>query len=356
MSKAKILVVEDEYITTVVIKNSLITLGYEVTGVADTGAAAIRMAGELKPDLILMDITLKGKMTGIEAAEQIHDRYQIPVVYLTAHSDDATVDKALLTEPFGYLIKPFDDRTLKSTIQMALYKHTIDKELILKNEELESFSSAVSHDLASPLIIVQEYLKMVLAEDSAVIHDISRENLAKSVSSIDRMLDLIQDLLSFSHLTTATLDKTEIDLSELSVNILNSYAKRDPSRDVRWSVHPEMVVFADQRLIRNVMDNLLANAWKFSMKTEKPVIEVSSETRDDIITVMVRDNGAGFDMAGSKRLFIPFGRLHDKNEYPGTGIGLSIVHRIITRHGGSVFAEGRIGEGSIFSFSLPRKT
>ncbi|MFH0967086.1 MAG: response regulator [Methanobacteriota archaeon] len=336
MSKAKILIVEDEYITSAVIKNSLITQGYDVTGVASTGPTAIRMAEELKPDLILMDITLKGNMTGIEAAEQIHYRNQIPVVYLTAHSDDATTDKAVITEPFGYIIKPFgyiikpfDDRTLKTTIQMALYKHSIDKALILKNEELEAFSSAVSHDLASPLIIVQEYLKMVLVQDYAVMNEISLENIAKSVSSIDRMLDMIQDLLSFSHLTMASLNKMETDLSDLSIQILNSMAKRIPSRNVSWSVNPGIIVFADKRLMRNVMDNLLANAWKFSMKTENPVIEVSSKTLDDMITVMVRDNGTGFDMTQSDRLFIPFGRLHDKNEYPGTGIGLSIVNRII---------------------------
>ena len=129
MSRAKILVVEDEFLTNTDIKNSLVGQGYEVPGVADTGADAIRMAGELRPDLVLMDITLKGKMTGIEAAEEIHKLYGIPVVFLTAHSDDATVEKALKTEPFGYLVKPLEERTLKSTIQMALYKHEMDEKL-----------------------------------------------------------------------------------------------------------------------------------------------------------------------------------------------------------------------------------
>ena len=148
MEKNRILVVEDEYLTRIDITNSLIAQGYDVIGTADTGTAAIRMTGELNPDLILMDVTLKGKMTGIEAAKQILKIFRTPVVYLTAHSDDATVDQAVITEPFGYLIKPFDELVLKTTIQMALYKHSIDKELIQKNEELETFSSAVSHDLA----------------------------------------------------------------------------------------------------------------------------------------------------------------------------------------------------------------
>lgn len=356
MVEKKILVVEDEYLTGVDIKNSLTAQGYEVVGVTDTGTDAIRMAKEINPDIVLMDITLKGKMMGIEAAEQIHDQCGIPVIFLTAHSDTSTVEKALISEPFGYLIKPFEERTLKTTIQMALYKHSLDKKLILKNEELEAFSSAVSHDLASPLIIVQEYLKTIIAQDSTGIGDISRDNLTKSVFSIEQMLELIQDLLSFSHLTTANLTKTDTNLTELSIQILTSFEKRDPTRDISWTVSPEIMVFADRRLMRNVMENLLANAWKFSMKTETPKIEVSSKIKDDIITVMVRDNGAGFDMSQSDRLFIPFGRLHEKHEYPGTGIGLSIVHRIITRHGGSVFAEGKIGGGSVFSFSLPIKS
>ncbi len=356
MSRAKILVVEDEYLTGVDIKKSLNTLGYEVTGIVDTGPAAIRMTGDLEPDLILMDITLKGKMTGIEAAGQIHEKYRIPVIYLTAHSDDATVEKATVTEPFGYLIKPFDERTLKTTIQMALYKQRIETEIIHKNEELEAFSSAVSHDLASPLIIIHEYLSGIISQDYEKIDHNSQEKLNKSISSIDQMLDLIQNLLSFSHLTSAPMNKTETNLSELSTKILDSIAKENPFRNVSGLIAPDIIVYADPRLMKNVMNNLLSNAWKFTMKKENAVIEVSSKTQGDVIIIMVRDNGIGFNKADSKRLFIPFERLHEKSEFPGTGIGLSIVNRIITRHGGKVFAEGRIGEGSLFSFVLPTKT
>jgi AmiR/NasT family two-component response regulator len=129
MARKKILVVEDEFITASDIQSTLTRMGFEVPGIADTGEDAVRMAGELKPDAILMDITLKGKMNGITAASIIRERYGVPVIYLTGQSDDATITRALESEPFGYIIKPFEERTLKATIGMALYKHALDEQL-----------------------------------------------------------------------------------------------------------------------------------------------------------------------------------------------------------------------------------
>ena len=129
MSKRTILVVEDEFVTGSEIQARLEEMGFDVPAVVDTGEDAVQKAGELNPDIVVMDITLKGAMTGIEAAEQIRARYGMPVVYLTAHSDDATVNKAMHSEPFGYLVKPLDERALRTTIQMALYKHTMDEKL-----------------------------------------------------------------------------------------------------------------------------------------------------------------------------------------------------------------------------------
>jgi len=137
MAKATILVVEDEFITGADLQNNLRNMGYDVPVVVDTGEGAIKKAGELHPDLVLMDITLIGKMTGIEAAAQIRDRYGIPVIFLTAHSDDPTFEKALQSEPFGYIIKPIEPLNLRTGIGMALYKHALDKKIKKLNEELE---------------------------------------------------------------------------------------------------------------------------------------------------------------------------------------------------------------------------
>jgi PAS domain S-box-containing protein len=129
MTKTRILIVEDEFITATDIQNNLKGMGYEVPAVVDTGEEAIRVTGELNPSLVLMDITLKGKMNGIEAAKQIRQRFDIPVIYLTAHSDESTFRSALVSEPFGYIIKPFETREMKISIEMALYKHALDRAL-----------------------------------------------------------------------------------------------------------------------------------------------------------------------------------------------------------------------------------
>ncbi len=150
MDKRKILVVEDEFITGTEIKKRLQNMGYDVPKVVATGEDAIRLAGEFHPDIVVMDITLKGEMNGITAAEEIRKRYDIPVVFLTAHSDDATVEKAVMSEPFGYLIKPLDERALRTTIQMALYKHAMDEKL----KERDRVISALLNTTADAMLLL----------------------------------------------------------------------------------------------------------------------------------------------------------------------------------------------------------
>jgi len=147
MTKARILVVEDEFITGADIQAKLQDMGYDVPVVADTGEYAIQVAGEQMPDLVLMDIHLKGEMTGIEAAEKIHDKYSLPVIYLTGQSDEATVEKAKVSAPFGYLIKPVDDRALKITINMALYKHALDESMKKQEQTIVALLNATTDAL-----------------------------------------------------------------------------------------------------------------------------------------------------------------------------------------------------------------
>ena len=144
MAKATILVVEDEFITGADLQNNLQNMGYDVPEVVDTGEGAIKKAGELHPDIVLMDITLIGEMTGIEAAAQIRERYGIPVIFLTAHSDDTTITRALESEPFGYIIKPFEERNLKSAIKMALFKHSMDQKLKERDRTIDTLMNATA--------------------------------------------------------------------------------------------------------------------------------------------------------------------------------------------------------------------
>ncbi|MDD1664715.1 MAG: response regulator [Methanomicrobiales archaeon] len=162
MGKKKILVVEDEFITASDIQSTLNGMGFDVPGLADTGEDAVKMAGELKPDAILMDISLKGKMNGITAAGIIKDRYGIPVIYLTGQSDDATINRALESEPFGYIIKPFEEKTLKVTIGMALYKHAIDESL----RESDQLVHSLIDSNTEPMFILDQNTRVLVINEA----------------------------------------------------------------------------------------------------------------------------------------------------------------------------------------------
>ncbi|NYB51272.1 MAG: response regulator [Methanobacteriaceae archaeon] len=157
MSNASIMLVEDEIIVAADVKHRLENMGYDVLGIFDTGEEAIAKAGELQPQLVLMDIVLKGEMDGIEAAQSIREKYQIPIIYLTAYSDEKTLERAKVTEPFGYVLKPFEDREIQSAIEMALYKHQMEQKLKESEEKyrklLEKFlkvSTEILNELSKP--------------------------------------------------------------------------------------------------------------------------------------------------------------------------------------------------------------
>jgi len=189
MGNVKILVVEDEFITGSEIRSRLIEMGYDVPKVVATGEDAIRMAGEFNPDIVVMDITLKGEMNGIQAAEQIRTRYGIPIVYLTAHSDDATIKKAIITEPFGYLIKPLEERAFKTTIQMALYKHSMDEKVKERDRTIQALLNTTTDAM------------LLLDNDGNVLG--ANETMAKQLKkNADNLIHMtVNDLLSAGAIT-----------------------------------------------------------------------------------------------------------------------------------------------------------
>jgi PAS domain S-box-containing protein len=176
MTKERILVVEDEFITAADIKRSLLKLGYDVPATVDNGPGAIEKAGELLPDLVLMDINLIGQMNGIEAARQIRERYGIPVVYLTAQSDDATVEKAVSSDPFGYIIKPLEERTLKTNIQMALYKNAMERKLRERDRTIQTLinttaDGALLLDLEGKILAINDAFAQRLGKPPAAVEN-----------------------------------------------------------------------------------------------------------------------------------------------------------------------------------------
>lgn len=227
-------------------------------------------------------------------------------------------------------------------------KHEADR----ANQELESFSYSVSHDLRAPLRRVDGFSRALLERHSEKLSDQGRNCLGQIRAAAERMGDLIEDLLRLSLVGRADLSRTRIDLAVIAHAVLQDLQRKDPERSVSCHIHEAIWVEADPRLTRVLLENLLGNAWKFTAKTAHASIEVGAEQRPGSLICFVRDNGAGFDMQYVGRLFSPFQRLHSEADFPGTGIGLATVRRIVNRHGGQVEAHGAIGEGARISFTL----
>ncbi len=218
------------------------------------------------------------------------------------------------------------------------------------NKELEAFCYSVSHDLRAPLRAVRGFTE-VLTEQYAAQLDSRGQDFLRRVSDASAQMDrLVDDLLKLSRVSRSELRFDPVDLAPIAQEIIAGLRKEEPSRSVEAKIAPELKAQADERLIRLVLDNLLRNAWKFTGKKAQASIEVG-RTREG--TFFVKDNGAGFDMAYASRLFGVFQRLHSPSEFPGSGVGLAIVQRVINRHAGRVWAEGSLNAGATFYFSLP---
>jgi len=225
-------------------------------------------------------------------------------------------------------------------------------QLEVANQELEAFCYSVSHDLRAPLRSLDGFSQALLDDYRDRLDDTGRDFLQRVRAASQRMGTLIDDLLSLSRVTRGEVQVEEVDLSALAAAAAADLKKTDPARDVTFAIAPHLVVRADAGLMRIVLQNLLGNAWKFTGKRSSARVEVGSMAHDGRRAFFVRDDGAGFDMAYAAKLFGAFQRLHAAAEFPGSGIGLATVQRIIHRHGGQVWAEGAPDRGATFYFTL----
>jgi light-regulated signal transduction histidine kinase (bacteriophytochrome) len=225
-------------------------------------------------------------------------------------------------------------------------------ELSAANQELEAFTYSASHDLRAPLRAIDGFAK-VLEEDYAERLDAEgKDALHRVRAAAQKITELINSLLSLSRLTRLDMTVQVVDLSALARSVVGKLQAADPERRVTFEIPSKLDVRGDQRLLAVLLDNLLGNAWKFSSKRENAHIELGVAMSDGKPAYYVRDDGAGFDMTHAAKLFAPFQRLHSVSEFPGTGIGLATVRRIVQRHGGRVWAEGAVDHGAIFHFTL----
>lgn len=229
-------------------------------------------------------------------------------------------------------------------------------ELISANKELESFSYSVAHDLRSPLRAIDGFSLAILEDHADSLDEDSASHLKRIRDAAMQMDRLIDDLLSLAKTSRTELIREQVDLSLLAGEILLQLQNAEPQRKVTYTVAPNLIASGDRGLLRSAMENLLGNAWKFSAKRSDAHIEVGSIHVGGEELYFVRDNGVGFDMQYADRIFGTFQRLHNQSEFPGTGIGLAIVQRVVQRHNGRIWAEASVNHGATFYFSLQEKS
>ncbi len=277
-------------------------------------------------------IALTGESIRFEnRAEQLHRWYD---VYAFRFGDPKNLQVAII----------FNDITKR--------KQT-EEQLQILNKELESFTYSVSHDLRAPLRAIGGYSK-ILDEDYSMQLDEEGKHIIRTIANnTERMGMLIDDLLAFSRLGRKEVQKADFDIRKQTEEIIVEIDKLTPHKAV-INISKLPIVKGDYNLLRQVMFNLISNAVKYSSKQKSPQVEIFSEETEDKVVISVKDNGAGFDMQYADKLFGVFQRLHTQEEFEGTGVGLAIVAKIVTKHGGKVWAEGKTNEGAAFHFSLPK--
>jgi DNA-binding response OmpR family regulator len=390
MSPKKILAVDDSPTYLQELAEMLHGEGYDVV-LARSGEEALEMLAVQSVDCILMDLLMPG-MGGSEACRQIKMAAgvrDVPLIMLTSVEDRNTMIEALARGADDFIQKSGEFEILKARLRAQIRRKQFEDEhrrireellcreleaiearaaqklaetqvahmeqLEHKNKELEAFNYSVSHDLRAPLRAIDGF-SLALEEDcSGQLDEAGRRYLAQVRSSAQRMGELIEDMLALSRIGRAELRRERVDLSSLANEVLDVLQSSQPERNVIREVQPALTAMADRRLIRIALENLLGNAWKFTSKTAAPRIMFGCDTLAGEPAYFVRDNGAGFNAHYAEKLFKAFQRLHSEAEFPGTGIGLATVHRVIDRHGGRIWAEGSVDLGASFFFTIPSR-
>jgi light-regulated signal transduction histidine kinase (bacteriophytochrome) len=244
-------------------------------------------------------------------------------------------------------------RTAEENIKRlnAVLKHNLN-ELAYTNKELEAFTYSVSHDLGAPLRSITGFARILAEEYQGRFDAQGSDYLARIQKNSEKMEERIKALLHLTKISRQELERTQVDLSRIASTIANDLREAHSSRSVEVVIAEGLTAYAAPGLLKVALSQLFENAWKFTLKTDNPRIEFGSIEQDGKTVYYVKDNGAGFDPNFSGKLFLPFRRLHSEQEFEGTGIGLAIVKRVVRRHGGKIWSEGKTNEGAAFFFTL----
>lgn len=407
---AKILIVEDSPTQAQQLQYMLEQHGYEVS-VAANGRIALEIMPKFKPALVISDVNMP-EMDGYELSQRIkadENLRHAPIILVTTMSDPHDVIRGLECGADNFVLKPYDEDYLISRVRYALanrelhesnnagmgveiyfngHRHfitadrlqilnlllstydaaiqrnkelnrnhdklqTLNTELDNANKELESFSYSVSHDLRAPLRHIDGFLGL-LEKNAAHLLDAKGLGYLKTIAeSAKKMGCLIDDLLAFSRMARVEMMRKKTDVALLVKETIRDLGPEIQGRKINWNIASLPLIHADSAMMRQVFANLLINATKYTRTREITEIEIGVQNSAKETIFFVRDNGVGFDMQYVDKLFGVFQRLHRAEDFEGTGIGLANVRRIIARHGGRTWAEGKPDQGATFYFSLP---
>jgi signal transduction histidine kinase len=385
MVSKKIAIIEDEGIVALNLRYRLEAANYAVTGIADSVNSALSLVADTAPDLILMDVELKGQDTGIEIAQTIHDRWKIPVIFVTGYSDPDTLHSAKKTDPFGFLVKPIDLTELYSTIEIALQKHHDQQhlkqlveertcELALANarlqleveerqrasseivqaidelKELKSrFISTASHEFRTPLSIVLTSAELLERLGSDCPEERRSRYVEKIREAVRSMTTILTNALTLRKTDTEGIEPhpNSFDLHQFCVSLLSDFPRKIELHHTGDCTQ----VTLDTELLTLILQNLLSNAIKFS-PPDQP-IELKVQCSPNRVIFTVSDRGFGIPKEDLSRIFEPFHRAKNTNTIAGGGLGLAIVKQCVELHGGTIDIKSELGRGTIVQVSLP---
>jgi two-component system, sensor histidine kinase and response regulator len=370
---ARLLIVDDEARHVQALCQTLSRIGYHVEGTSNPlEAMPLLRAGTF--DLLLTDMMMP-HIDGIELLRQaLMIDPNLVGILMTGHGTVDTAVEAMKSGAYDYILKPvnlnavlpvlrrslatrrlrLENATLITQLkQRALELASSNQALLQANRELDSFAHSISHDLRTPLHAVIGFAELMMDERTGALNQEQRSFLTHVMDGGRRLRDLTENLLRFSRLGRQPLDKQSVDVNSIVRDIIGELQAAEPARQIQVQVDTLPPALADGPLLRQVFANLLSNAFKYTRGVQLPTVQVEGARDGSCSVYHVRDNGAGFDMKSADQLFMPFRRLHRDDEFEGTGVGLSLVKRIVERHGGYITGKGEPGKGAEFIVTLP---
>lgn len=363
-----ILIVDDKLENLQVLESTLTQQGYEVRK-AINGSMALMGAIAEPPDLVLLDIRMPD-MDGYEVCQQLKANPKtesIPVVFLSALDDVVDKVKAFAVGGVDFITKPFETEEILVRVQNQLQiRHlqqqlqtqnqqlkSLNQELMRSNQELEQFAYIASHDLREPLRMVTSFSQLLFQKYSDKLDADGEEIINFVIDGAARMESLIQDLLAYSRLGSQAKIFRSVNCEKVLKQTLSNLQLEIQETNAQIIANPLPTVMGDETQLVQLFQNLIANGIKYQQ--ELPVIEIDALAQTEQWLFSIKDNGIGIDPQYKERIFQIFQRLHGRQEYPGTGIGLAICYKIVERHGGKIWVESSLGKGATFYFTLPKK-